>query len=288
MCLGDLFRWLWLLCILCFVLSLIAVHNRALGLSVFLAHFGDVAHRLGIRRHVFVLCHGLLTGIVGRNGQPIVLKRVLQELQIADAGFDILLRIEAVCYAKPLGGARHQLHQALRTLRGNGERIVVALHLNHRVYQQRIHVEILRCLGDQAMNVRTRVRTGPGADILGAATKLRTSFPVCASTFTTQTARAIGAVCAEAGRLAAARFPRNAVPRISSKQNRILLFYPIITGFLPSASFSFRRAIPDANAIILSCNPPGLCWPVGQASAWASTRRCCPIAEQPWWSTSRK
>ena len=37
-----------------------------------------------------------------------------------------------------------------------------------------------------------------------------------------------------------AQIPRTAAPRTSSKQKRILLFYPIITGFLSVASLSFR------------------------------------------------
>src|ERR1700722_6370037 len=116
-----LFSRLQLLGILSFVLGLSllglsVLAGRALGLAVFLADFGDVIYGFRIRRNVAVLRHRLFARIVRRNRQPVVLKRVLQKPEIADARIDILLRIKTVRHAEALRGGRHQLHQPLRAL----------------------------------------------------------------------------------------------------------------------------------------------------------------------------
>src|SRR5580704_11931745 len=92
----------------------------------------------------------------------------------------------------------------------------------------------------------TKVRTSDPEASLPAGwaftTTLRTRRPVRASDRTTDTARGVG-VASNTASDAAAPFAKGAtsaaataVPRISSEQKRMFLFYPIITGFLQSAS----------------------------------------------------
>ena len=258
--------------------------RRALRLAVFLTHFGDVAYGLRVRRHVSVFRHGLLAGVVGRNRQPIVLKRILQELQITDAGLDILLRIEAVASRQTAARWRASTASAPAPLSGKRRTDCSCSPLESR--NPPATDSRRNFLAASATRPRTSASmpAGHGFGATSSAPACRCESPPSPP----NRASARGQLRA-AGSPAAARFPKTAAPRTSSKQNRILLFYPIITGFLPSASFSFRSGPHgDANAIILSCKPPGLCWRAGEAGAWARTKRCCPIAEQPWWSTLRE
>src|SRR5580700_10177261 len=99
----------------------------------------------------------------------------------------------------------------------------------------------------------TKVRTS-GAEASPTAgfaltTTLRTSRPVRASARTTDTARGAG-VASNTTSDAAAPAARGAtsaaataVPRISSEQKRMFLFYPIITGILQSASAALLEPV---------------------------------------------
>src|SRR5579864_4539404 len=122
-------------------------------------------------------------------------------------------------------------------------------------------------------------------------TTLRTRRPLRGSTRTTETRRGKAAVAtSELGGVSSARRPgmvidpKTIIPRTTSEQKRILLFYPIIPGILLSANLCFLRNTQDRNAIILSCGDPDLFLRVGQVPGWAATKRCWPTAKRPWWN----
>ena len=153
------------------------------------------------------------------------------------------------------------------------------------MHQLRAHLEILGGLVDEPRTSRDRASLP--ASGLGDTTMRRTRRPVRASARTTETTCGTSAGALEVSvavfsphRHAAPSAPRTAVLRIFSEQKRILLFYPIITGFLQSASTCLPESLQDASATILSWLPPDLCWLGDEAAAWAGTKRCCPIADR--------
>src|SRR5579864_5361745 len=100
---------------------------------------------------------------------------------------------------------------------------------------------------------------------------LRTRRPVRGSPCTMETTRGKAAVASsEVGSVFSACRPvrvidpKTIIPRITSEQKRILLFYPIIPGILLPANLCFLRNTQDRNAIILSCGDPDLFSRVGQ------------------------
>ena len=133
-------------------LRLLRFHGRRLVLlprprfTQLLADLGNVTFRLAVRRDVLVLEHSAFAGIVGSQRQAVVVEQVLQVFEVFHARFDILLGIEAVGDAEAPGRRGDQLHQPLRSLRRQREAVVVALHFNHRVHQQRIDVVRPRAL----------------------------------------------------------------------------------------------------------------------------------------------
>jgi len=110
------------------------------GFIIMPAHLIHVVLRLPVRRDPFVLVDCARPRIVCSQREPVVLVETLKVLQILDACFDILARIEAVVHAEHTGRRRSQLHQPFGTLGRNGIRIVIALHFDHGMDQKRVHV----------------------------------------------------------------------------------------------------------------------------------------------------
>ena len=102
--------------------------------AVLLVQGHDALHvpfRFSIGRDAAVLGHGLLAGIVGRKGQRQVAVVYVHEIaQVLDAAFDVGLGLEAVLHLQGRGGLRHELHESLGTLGGDGLVIEVGLGLD--------------------------------------------------------------------------------------------------------------------------------------------------------------
>ena len=100
----------------------------------------DIVAGFRVRRNALVFIDGLLTGVIGRQGQgDIALKMPEQEVQIGDTAADIVFRVEGVADAKALGGFRNELHQALGLFVGQCRRVKSGFLGNHRQHQGRIN-----------------------------------------------------------------------------------------------------------------------------------------------------
>src|ERR1039457_2233479 len=109
-----------------------------------LAHLGHVVLCLRKWGHAAVAGNRAFAGIVGRQGQRLVSLVQPQEiLQVTRATLDVVGGIENVGYAESAGGGGNQLHQALRSLRGDRVGIVVAFHLNDGMDEARRKLVLL-------------------------------------------------------------------------------------------------------------------------------------------------
>ena len=66
-----------------------------------------------------MVVHGLLARIVSGEGQRDIPRIPVEEIaEVTHTPVYVLIRVEDVAHSEGRGGARHQLHQALRTLVG--------------------------------------------------------------------------------------------------------------------------------------------------------------------------
>src|SRR5258708_1717673 len=89
---------------------------RLFCLAVSFADRGHVIHRFRKWRHIVVLGDGSFARIVCRDREPVVLKRVLQKLEILHAAENVLARIERVSDPQAPRRLGHELHQSLGSL----------------------------------------------------------------------------------------------------------------------------------------------------------------------------
>ena len=98
----------------------------------------DVVAGFGIRGNAVVALDGAFAGIVGGEGEAFVLEKVLQILQIADAGFEVGGWVEGIGDPEPAGGGGDQLHQALSALGRDGVGVEVGFDGDDRADQVRV------------------------------------------------------------------------------------------------------------------------------------------------------
>ena len=103
-----------------------------------LRHLGNIVQGFFVGWDAAIFRDSGLASVVSGDGTGVIaMEEADQILEVARSAFEIFLHVKAVFHPEALRGGRNQLHETLRALVRNGERVVVALGLDHGVDQGR-------------------------------------------------------------------------------------------------------------------------------------------------------
>ncbi len=131
------------------------------GFAVFFPYAVDVILGFPVGRDPAVLIDGSSAGVVGGQGEAIILVHVLQVAQMSHSRANIFFGVEGVADAKAAGGGGHQLHEALSTGGRDGVGVVIGLDRDDGVDEEGVDLILGRGFLDDPVNaVLTRHRGG--------------------------------------------------------------------------------------------------------------------------------